>query len=239
MGIRRRKQLIYGLIYLAIIGGICFGVYYFFLKPPPAPPCADCIPGTVRSVAVAGNVLAFNPLAGHAAVLAQVANVNGDYGADSFDFTVNLYDSSGTSLGAVRGTSFVYPDETKYLVVSNQAVMGAAASADLVIGNTHWEPSSTVGAAPHFTFKNVVTAPVAGSPGTLAVGGEITDDDNSAFANVTVVAIFKDRYGSPAGVSETVLDRIEPRQTGTFSVTYPAQPGINPSATEVHAYAWR
>ncbi len=80
---------------------------------------------------------------------------------------------------------------------------------------------------------------VAGGGGTLAVSGQITNDDLAALRNITVVAIFKDQFGNAAGVSQTVIDGLAPQETQNFSVSYPASPNINLAATEVHAYAWR
>ncbi|MDE2019264.1 MAG: hypothetical protein KGJ13_02865 [Patescibacteria group bacterium] len=236
---RRAKQIIYGAFYLIILLGLFTLFYWRFLKPAPPKPCADCLPPNIQPIAAVGPIRIFMPDSGHAALLAQVANVNSNVAAASFDYTVTVYDASGTVLATAPGTAFAYPDETKFIAVPNEPVSGIPDHADMTVGNIRWVASSTSGAMPEFTVKNIVTAPIMGSSSTLAVQGDLTDDDNSAFSNILVVAIFKDQYGSPAGVSQTILDGISPQQTEHFSVSYPAAPNINLSATEVHAYAWR
>lgn len=233
---RRAKQIIYGVFYFIVLAGIFTLFYVRFLKPAPAAPCADCLPAGLKPI-TAGTVLAFTPTLGHVTFLVRVANWNTEVGADSFGFTIAARDASGTPLGSISGSSFAYPDETKYIVLPNEAVSGTVAAADFTLGAVHWIASSTAGAAPQFSFKNVLTAPAPGN--IFAASGDITDDDNSAFSNITIIAIFKDQYGNPAGVSQTVLDSIQPQQTENFSVSYPASAAISPSVTEVHAYAWR
>jgi hypothetical protein len=235
---RRAKQIIYGAFYLIIFGAIFTGFYVLFLKPAPAPPCTNCLPANIQPI-TAGMVTVFKPVADHATLLVRIANWNTDVAAGTFDYTFTAYDASGKDLGSVSGSSFAYPNETKYIVMPNETVSGRVARADFTVGVIHWVSSSTAGLAPEFAFKNLVTAPILGNPGTLAVSGEITNEDNAALKNIVVVAIFKDQYGNPAGASQTVLDGLAPQETQNFSVSYPALPNINPSATEVYAYSWR
>ena len=77
------------------------------------------------------------------------------------------------------------------------------------------------------------------SSSTVGVSGTITNEDASAFDEVTVIAIFKDAAGMPVGASQTELDNVEANGTYDFRVVYPATRGINPAATEVAAYGLR
>lgn len=235
---RRAKQIIYGVFYFIVLAGIFTGFYFLYLRPKPIVPCVDCLPSAIQPI-TAGTVAVFTPTAGHATLLVRVVNWNTDVGASTFSYTFTAYDASGTNLGSISGSSFAYPDETKYIVMPNEAVSGTVAVADFSVGVVQWVASSTTGTAPNFAFTNVATAPIAGSSSTIAATGEITNDDNAALQNITVVAIFKDQYGNPAGVSQTVIDGLQPQETQNFSVSYPAEPNINLSATEVHAYSRR
>ena len=236
---RRAKQIIYGAFYLIILFGLFTLFYWKFLKPAPPAPCTGCLPSDIQPIAAVGPVRVFVPALGHAALLAQIANVNSNAAAASFDYTITVYNASGTVLVTAPGTAFAYPDETKYIVLPNEAVSEMPDHAEITVANVRWVASSTSGPAPQFTIKNVATAPISGSSSTLSVQGDITDDDNAAFSHILVIAVFKDQYGSTAGVSQTILDAINPQQTEHFSVSYPAEPDFDLSATEVHAYAWR
>ena len=257
MSSRRLKQFIYGLIYLLIFGGIVFGIYFLFLKPAPScfdnvqnegeqgvdcgGPCTKiCIPSSTQPMAVVGSVYAFSALPGHVALLADVANPNSDFAAETFQYTFNFYDASGNVVQSVPGSSFIYADETKYLAVPNEAVSGPFDHVGMTIGTVHWVPAAQFGSVPQLTFNNVMTGASAVTSGTTAVSGEVTDADSASFQNIEIVAVLKAPGGIPAGVTETELDAIAPNQAKNFSVMYPtSSANIDPAATQVYAYVAR
>jgi hypothetical protein len=252
---RRAKQVIYGILYLAILGGIITGIYFLFLRPSPScfdgiqnegeqgvdcgGPCATaCLPSNTQPISPLGAVQVFSPLKGHVTVLAHLENMNADSGASLFDYTVTLYGIDGsTTVATLPGSSFAYADETKYIVFPNVAVTSSVSRADITINDTQWMPADQMGFVPQFTFTN--EQDVASGNGYVTVNGNITDRDVASFNNVIIVAIFKDAAGMPIGASETELDSIAPGDTQSFSISYPAVPNENISATELHAYAER
>ena len=253
---RRVKQLVYGLLYVAFFCAVGAGVYFLFLKPAPScfdkiqdggetgvdcgGPCANiCLPSTLQPISAIGNVDVFTPIAGHVTLLAQVENVNSDFAADTFVYTFNLYDASGKIIQSIPGTSFIYADDTKYLMVPNEAVSAPVDHAEIVIGVIHWVSASEIGTtAPQFSVGNIVTS--AASLNTLTVSGTVTDGDSSAFKSVEIVVIFEDSGKNPVGVTGTKLDSIAPNQAENFSVKYPASlQNIDPSQVQVYAYAFR
>lgn len=254
MSSRRIKQAAYGVFYLAIFGGIIAGVYFLFLKPAPScfdnvqnqgelgvdcgGPCAKlCIPSTLQPISsLTVKVL---PLPnGNATVLARVGNANTDFAANSFDYTIALYNNiSTTSVRLLPGTSFLYANETKYIIVPNEAVSASVDHATISFGAVDWVPASRLGAPPQFTFSNVTTA--SAGQGLFAITGRVTDNDVSAFNSVVVVAVFKDAVGNIVGASQTVLDAMSPNATQDFRIQYPVLSNINVQGTELAAYALR
>ncbi len=201
--------------------------------------CAKlCIPTGTEPIAEIGTVSVFAPLAGHVSLLARVVNPNSGFAADTFSYTFTLYDASGNVIGTVPGTSFIYADQTKYLVVPNEAVSAPVDHADLVIALPHWVPAQQLGVAPRFAFQNVVAS--SPSSGTVAISGTIADEDFASFSNLTVIAVLKGMNGVVMGVAATQLDGISPGQPADFSVSYPVPlASINPAATEFDAYGMR
>jgi hypothetical protein len=255
MSSRRTKQLLYGLAYLIFFALIIWLVYLIFLKPKPScfdgiqnegeqgvdcgGPCAKlCIPTGTEPITEIGGVDVFNPLADHVTLLAQVVNPNSDFAADTFSYTFTLYDASGNVIGTVPGTSFIYADQTKYLVVPNEAVSAPVDHAELTIAPPDWVPASQLGLIPQFAFQDIAAS---SSPnGTTAISGTIADEDSASFSNLTVVAVLKGVNGAVAGVTATQLDGISPGQPASFSVSYPIPlANINPAATEFDAYGMR
>jgi hypothetical protein len=236
---RRTKQVVYGIIYLAIIGIIVAGIYFLFLQPPPPPP-PPAIPTTLQPISTLGAINVFSPLAGHATVLAQLENLNPDFAAESFSYVVTLYAADGsTTVATFPGSSFAYAAETKYIVLPNVTVPASVASAAIAVSDIQWVPAAQMGLVPQFAFTNLTTA--TGTNGYVTMNGDLTNRDVSLFQNIIVVAIFKDNIGTPVGASQTELDSLAPGVTQSFSISYPATASstIDLSATELHAYAER
>jgi hypothetical protein len=252
---RRMKQVVYGILYLAIFAGIVTGIYVSLLKPPAScfdgiqnegeqgvdcgGPCAKvCIPSSIQPISALGPVNVFTPVPEHVTLLVQIENSNSDFAASSFDYTVTLYGADGSSTVATfDGTSFAYADETKYLILPNEPIAAAVSRADIAVSDIQWVPAAQIGFVPQFAFTNITSA--ASANGYAAVSGNITDRDVSSFQNIIIVAIFKNAAGTPIGASQTELDSLAPGGTQSFSISYPLLPDENISATELHAYAER
>jgi hypothetical protein len=254
---RFAKQFIYGTFYVVIWALVIFAVRGFFFHSAVScfdgkldqgeqgvdcgGPCATACTAGVQPVAVLNTyTLASTP--GHTTFLAKVANLNAALAAEYFAFSFDLRDASGTIVQSFPGGSFLYPNEVKYVALVNQTVAGgsdhptAAWTLTIATATTQWVASSSFGASPNIAVQNIVTQ--LGSSTALATG-QLTDYDTSPFQSIFIIAVFKDAVGNPIGASQTELDNIAPNQTENFSVSYPAIPNINPSLTEVQAYAVR
>jgi hypothetical protein len=237
MSTRHAKQLIYGAFYLILLALFVWLVYLVVMLFNPAPtvvaPCTEnCIP-TDASAIVTSTVRSFVSSPGHYTFLAQIANTSGGYAAQYFNYSIDLYDASGTVLQSIPGSSFIYASETKYLVVPNVAVATPFVSAGVVISNSYWVPSATLGAPPQFNKENITTGATSS---TVSVSGQITNSNISTFRYVYVDVLFKGADDSPAGASQTVLNNVGPNKTVDFSVLYPQTGAINPAANQVLVY---
>lgn len=250
---RGAKQFIYGLFYLVIVGLIVTGIFYAFFRP--APSCFDGIqnegeqgidcggpcpkPCTADLPPLsAGTPVMFTASPGSVTLIAQVADPNSGYGAATFDYTFNVYDATGGLLASFPYASFIYPDQSKYVTAVNVSLptTTAAANANIMIASgTQWVASSTMGSVPQFTFQNLVTQEV--SSDTVAASANLVNGQQIPFAQVFIVAIFKNANGTPVGVSQTEVDNVSAGGSVPVSVLYPAVPGIDASNTEMDAYA--
>lgn len=237
MSTRTAKQIIYGTLYGLIWLAIFAGIYYAFVKPAITPPACTgplCGIGAAQPLATS-TVYTFTTSPGSATYLAEVTNDDSDLGATAIDYSFDFYDASGTLLQSIPGSSFIYPNQVKYLLVPNEAPISAS-SISLDIHDATWAASSTMGTTPQFTFQNIGTQ--TGST-TVSVSGQITNNDIASFDQVLIIVVFKDGSGNPLGASQTELDNFAPNTTQNFSVIYPAVPGINPANNEIVAYALR
>ena len=253
MSTRIAKQIIYGAFYAIFWSLVIWAGYAIFVHPVAScfdhiqnqgetgvdcgGPCSMVCTGSTQPIAVLG-VNAFASGAGHDTFLAQIENPNGNFAAQSFAYAFNVYDASGMLLQSYPAQSFIYGSQLKYLFLVNQPIPSSTVSVNLTIptSTTMWIASSTFGASPQLAVQNISTQI---GTSTAIAGGQLVDQDTAGFNNIFIIAIFKNAQGNPIGASQTELDSISPGQTENFSVSYPAIAGINPSATEVEAYAER
>jgi len=137
--------------------------------------------------------------------------------------------------------SFIYPSQSKYLAVLNQAVAQPFDHATLAVTAAQWLPSSTIGAIPaigpgQFALQNIQTS-VASA--TVSVGGQLVNSSVATYGQVVIMVIFKGPNGDPIGVSQTELDDVTAGSTNNFSVIYPNEPNINPALNQIVVYALR
>lgn len=237
MSTRLAKQLVYGTFYGLICLAVVVGIYYFFIKPAiTLAPCTGPACGSESALPLAtSTITTFSTGSGSATYLAKVTDVNADFGATSFDYAFDFYNASGTVIEEISATSFIYPNQVKYLVAPNMKPV-TAAYLSLNVSNVQWAASSSMGVVPRFAFSNVTTK--TGSS-TISLNGQITNNDVASFNAVLVVAIFKDASGDPIGASRTEIDNVAPGVAEGFSVIYPAVAGINPADNELEAYGMR
>lgn len=242
MTARKAKQIVYGALYLVILVLIGGGAYALFApKAPAAPPApsSNC-PGPACSAEgiVVGGFSKFISSPGYDTLLARVENHNTGFAAQSFHYSFDLYNASGTLLHSYPGNSFLYGGEVKYLVLPNIPVPAQFAQGKVAISDPVWVAAQSMGIAPQFGNPLPVTGSSVAA-GTISVQGALTDGDPSAFATIMVVAVFYGRDGIAVGASQTQLDGIAPGETKAFSVAYPYEPNIDPRATKLYAYAMR
>lgn len=261
MSTRFAKQIIYGAFYLVVLVLVVWGGHALFFRSAPATPAAPAL--VAAPIQVLGAVQVFSANPGYDTFLAKIANPNGDLAAQYVPFSFVLPGASGTLQASFSGATFLYPNQVKYVALVNQAVsdgpgaMGAVgggasgvAAIDVATGwildiptsTVQWIASSSFGAPPALAVQNVATtigSSTLSGPALALATGELANNDTATFTNVFILAIFKDANGNPIGASQTEVDSIAPNTTQHFSISYPAVGGIDPTQTEVQAYAER
>jgi hypothetical protein len=157
------------------------------------------------------------------------------------DYAIELENASGTILQSIPAQSFIYPAQSKYLAVLNQAVVQPFDHAVLVVTSASWLASSTLGPIPgvapgSFAIQNV--QPTIAST-TVSVGGQLVNTSVISFGQVIILVLFNDGNGNPVGVSETQLGDLGAGTTQNFSVIYPSEPDVNPAVNQIIVYALR
>lgn len=253
---RGLKQLGYGVLYLAVIAAIGFGVYVRYVRQAPScfdhiqnqgeqgidcgPVCGNICMDALRPIEVgnAPSPMFFENAPGRATVLALLVNPNADFGATKVSYEFSFYDASHTLVASVPTETFIYPGERRYVALVNAAIPVVADSMGVTIAtNTAWAASSSMGLPPNLVFENQTVSSVAS--GTVMVNATLANQENFSFSNIAVVAIFHAPSGAVVGVSNTVVDRVDAAGSVPVSLSYPTNVPIDASATELYAYAPR
>lgn len=245
---RTLKQFLYGGIFLLILFGLAYVVYLAFLKP--APSCFDtkqnqgeagvdcggpctrgCIPTDLSPVTVVGRPTFYAPTANAATLLARVQNANGEFAGRRVSYRFTVRTDAGES--TVRGETFLYTSEVKYVVGTFRGDTQSVRSVDLAVDDVAWVPRAQF-AKPAISVQDLAT--VATSTG-LTVSGRIVNDSAFSLPRVSVVVLFSGGSGFLAGATATELENVAANSTRNFTVLHPVVPSVNPGATQAFVYA--
>lgn len=247
MSTRRAKQLIYGTFYLLIVLAVGAGIYFVSVLPfitaftPVACTSGTCAPTSTAPIA-ASVVSTFVTSPGHDTFLAQLQNADADFGAPLLNYELDFDDASGTVLQSIPGQTFIYPSQNKYILLPNETIPTTYDHMALVVTSAEWLASTTMGTddpgitSGVFALQNI-QASVAST--TVSVGGQLVNTGVASYAQVIVMALFKDSGGNIVGASQTELDNVIAGAANNFSVIYPAESNINPAVNQIIVYAIR
>lgn len=153
MGGRIIKQLIIALIFILILSGFGFLIYWV-IQPGPScydgiqnqeeekvdcgGPCPACEMFTIEDIKVVwikavSNQENFYDLA------AQIQNPNQNYGSGRVPYQFELYDSQGNLITQSKGITFILPNQTKYLLEVRIECLQPISRVKLLFGEIEWQ----------------------------------------------------------------------------------------------------
>lgn len=246
------KQIIYAVLYLLFFSLVGYWLYLAFRSPAgctnlrqdPGEEGLDCggvcsnicLPPDFEQISVSGSVEIFRSGYGQAAIVAKISNGNQGVAAESFKYHFDIKDDSGAKLGSVAGESFIYAGELKYLVEFFRSQDASrATSAEFVLDNATWRKKDDF-PRPSADFAETRTNIV--DNGVEAVG-RLANKDVVNLAQVTIVAVFKNKYATTVGVSRTELQDMQPGETREFRVFHPPVENLDVYRTEYSFSALR
>lgn len=152
---RYLKQFIIALVYLIILAIVVWGIYSVLVKSE-LPTCTDgiqnqgeqgidcggsCSPCSWQlredlEVILAKAIKTQNNFFD---LVAQIKNPNKDFGAKSFSYIFNLYDSNGNLISFKEGSSYILPQETKYVIEQKISVNSEIYNTEFRITDIRWQ----------------------------------------------------------------------------------------------------
>ena len=142
--------LVYLLIAIIVVGGI-----YLIVKST-LPSCSDGIQNQDELGVDCGGpcekcpeqlqkdleVIFTEPIAtkdNYVDVVAKVRNPNRDFGAKEFTYVFNLFDSNDNLVASRNGSSYMMPQETRYIIEQRILASSSVSRSELKINTTNWQ----------------------------------------------------------------------------------------------------
>lgn len=210
------KRIFIAVIYLVIFTGVGTGGYFLF-RPEPAPSAP------VTSVASPIEVIwssAFVAGPNLYSVAARIKNPNTNFGANFLKYSFYFYDENETLLNSATGDSFIWPGESKYVVLGGINLAKAPTKTMLRIENPAWQEiknfkgvNLTVG---NISFKKEVNS------FDKFFSVNFTANNNTLFDlnRVYVAAIVLDKNKTPIAAASTLLENLKSKESRQFSIPW-------------------
>lgn len=249
MHYRTVKQLLYFLLYLAIIGIIVFLIYLWLVKP--APSCFDnrqnqgetgvdcggpCQPCEIKYLKpLEAQKIRFFNLQNKTIITAEITNPNQNFGADRFTYTINFYNQTGTKIGSLTNDSFIYPAEIKAIFeIDEKTKFSDIYNISIDFKDTHWVSSEDF-QKPLIELREQKL--VEDKP--LKLKGVVVNQSNFD-VGLKLIAFVYNRYGIQIGASKTEIAKLEAHEQKDFQITLPfdiLKEEIDQSRTKIFAEA--
>ncbi len=249
MASRGLKQLIYGVLFLAVFGGLVFGIYFFNFRVGGT--CVDlqqnqnetgvdcggeCVSCEIKNLAPikVGSVLIFNS-GSVVNALTQVSNLNSAYGARRFTYTLSFYDDQNNLLKSFEKISSVYPAEFKYVLDAGLDFGGVIPTRGILkVNEVSWEAIATF-ARPRVSIRN---QKLEIKDQRAFVSGLLVNENPFALQSVSVQAVVFSTSTRPNIFSKTSINDVAPGEERPFTVLLPLlDPAFAFSLSEVGLFA--
>ena len=227
---RVAKQIIYGIIFVAVIALIVWGVYAFMFAPAQScfdgrqnqgevgvdcgGPCVSCDIKNLQDIQVSDSHIF--PASDGVGVVIELHNPNVSWGARSFDYTITLKNELGNDVKTLTGSSYIYSGELKYIIEPyiSQSVQHIT-SASMAITNVQWVSIEQM-KKPHIEVLDTKTY----KDKFMYVSGRIENKDSTDYGPVSVKALLYSHDGTLLAASQTSVDTLSAFDSANFSVPF-------------------
>ena len=228
------KQLIIALVFLIILALIA-SLIYFFKKPEPScfdgiknqeeeeidcgGPCISCELVNIEPLRVLwakaiSNKNSFYDLA------AEIRNPNQNYGSGNIDYEFELYDYNDNLISKHSGTTFILPNQSKYLIETKIESDNSIYKVNINFINIEWEkpfdyhPLEFAVQQKEYYFLNDE------SLGTSQVKAILINKTNFDFEKIDIDVLLFDSLSNLIAVNDTEIRTLPVNQERDFVVTW-------------------
>jgi len=213
---RLLKKIFIATIYLAVFTGLGTGLYFLFrptpVPPPPLAPTIYPIEIIWSQTFVTGSDLY--------SVAARIRNPNTNFGASNFSYTFYLYDANGVLLTTSAGESYIWPGESKYIILGGINLTKTPVKTLLQIGEPTWREVK------NFSGVDLTLGNINYGKGKTGSGKffsiDFTASNNTPYDldKVYVSAIVLDKDELPIAVASTFLENLKSKERRPSSIPW-------------------
>ncbi len=213
---RLLKKIFITIIYLVIFTGLGTGTYFLFrptpIPPPPPAPTIYPIEVIWSQAFIAGPDLY--------SVAARVRNPNTNFGASNFSYTFYLYDANGVLFATSVGESFIWPGESKYIILGGINLKKVPVKTLLQLGEPAWREVKNFGGV-DLTLGNINYGKgKAGSGKFFSIDFTASNNTSYDLNKVYVSAIVLDKDELPIAAASTLLENLKSKERRPFSIPW-------------------
>ena len=236
---RKNKQLFVALVYFTLAVLLSIGVYFAFIKLPEtcfdnkqnqneqAIDCGGVCQAVCEEHLVGADLelkeVAFVPGGnGQYDVLTKLHNPNDEIGATSFEYTVDLKDGSGAVLASHSGTSYILPQENKYIFELNLATSSLPTSAVFRISEVKWARFSGYQEKPSISIYKKSYENISSGAGFSKAFGLVVNASPYDFRSIFVKVILRDANDKPLALNATEMRTVKSKEERDFSLVWPS-----------------
>lgn len=239
---RTQKQIIIGLVFVLILGGISYGIYSSLA---PKVSCTDgiqngkeegvdcgalacgkvCEPAIMPIEVLSTRVFTISISNGDFDFVAKLYNPNTSYGASRVEYSIDSFD--------YHGFTYILPGQTKYVILTSLKKSPIKKeSTALVINSAQWEKLDIPNNDVNFILRRKDYHPTQRG---AELDAALFNDSNFDFDKVDVAVILFDDAGNIVGVNKTDIRTFVSKSERGFNVAWPFVLSGNAVRQEIEA----
>jgi len=246
---RAFKQIIIALVFFLILCGVGFLIYYY-VQPEPScfdniqnqeekevdcgGPCIPCELMHIKDIEVlwTEKILAQENLYD---LVAQIKNPNQNYGSGDLSYKFEFYDSSSNLLGECSGSSFILPNQTKYLIHSKVNSSGQITQIKFSLSKVEWEKLEDYQPPKLVIQQKEYRLLEDDQPGISQARAVLVNKTNFDFEEIDIDILLFGSYRQLLGLNTTEIRTLLAGQERDFIATWFREIGEQVSFVEIEA----
>ena len=152
-------------------------------------------------------------------LIAEIRNVNRDWGIELVNYKFNLYNDDGQQIGFREGATYLLPEETKYIIEQKIYLQDEPASMVLDLQNISWQGLKDFSEL-QFRVRNAGYQVVDGK---YRLTGNIENKTNYNLDTVEIIGLLFDNNQNIIAVGKTTINTFMIAEMRSFVIEWPYQ----------------